>query len=465
MGLMVGMAAIMAAACSRPEEMGVQLTVDMEDRMAAAGSRLYGVGEEPTVRIVAGAASNGGEADSRVAYDEERGRLLWTEGDRMAVASFEEGGRVSEATGVRWRCFSQAEGSTFDPEYMLFAGDALRTAPEAVHQELYAFYPYELLEGLSGDTFLFPAVQRRVAGSFDPTAVVMCSAPLPVDLPEAGTVEASAFRLRHHTGYLKLIFADLPAEAAAETVSAIELSMAGQPAAGRYEIRIDGESGNWEFVPTGEVTDRVTVDFSENPITVGQLAGEACWFVLMPDLYETLTITIRTTSGGTLTMVRNGLPIRSGVVQVPTIHFREGDSYAPAQVMTLDGTVFDFGALYSNKTAVVDGVSWTCERGRAATDTDGSVGIDLATKTGKLYNTIALPGAIVRVEIDFKTELAARYTEVTIGATPDGGTAIKGTAAGVNTFVPQQEDARYLRIAHTGTMQSAVIRSVRIYMQ
>lgn len=441
-GMMVGLAAIMAAACSRPE----------------------GGEQQPTVRIVAGAAANGGEADSRVAYDPERGRLYWSAGDRMAVASCEEGVRVSEETGVRWRCFGQAEGSTFDPEYMLFAGDALRSSTAAVRQELYAFYPYELLEGFAGDTFLFPAVQRRVAGSFDPTAVVMCSEPLPVELPEAGTVEASAFRLRHHTGYLKLTFADLPAEAASETVSAIELSMGGQPAAGRYEIRIDGQQGSWEFVPTGEATDRVTVDFSESPVTVSQLADEACWFALMPDRYETVTITIRTTSGGALTMVRSGLPIRSGVVQVQTIRFREGDTYAPARVMTLDGSALGLGSLYSTKNAVVDGVSWTCERGRAV-NSQGNVYIELATQTGAVYNKTALSGEIVRVEIDFETESGAGYTEVRMGTASGEGTPVTGTTAGVNTFVPQQEDARYLRIENTGTMQTAVIRSIRIYMQ
>ena len=90
---------VCVTACSRPERMA----------------------EAQPVRIVAGAWS--GEAESRVMYDGDRGRVSWTKTDRLAVAACEAGGRVSDG-GVRWRCFLQSEAYPFDPDYLLFEGES-----------------------------------------------------------------------------------------------------------------------------------------------------------------------------------------------------------------------------------------------------------------------------------------------------------------------------------------------------
>ena len=132
---------VCVTACSRPERMA----------------------EAQPVRIVAGAWS--GEAESRVMYDGDRGRVSWTKTDRLAVAACEAGGRVSDG-GVRWRCFLQSEAYPFDPDYLLFEGEALGTPGS--RQALYAFYPYDLLTAPDEDAFRFPAGQQwDVFGSGD----------------------------------------------------------------------------------------------------------------------------------------------------------------------------------------------------------------------------------------------------------------------------------------------------------
>ncbi len=424
---------VCVTACSRPERMA----------------------EAQPVRIVAGAWS--GEAESRVMYDGDRGRVSWTKTDRLAVAACEAGGRVSDG-GVRWRCFLQSEAYPFDPDYLLFEGEALGTPGS--RQALYAFYPYDLLTAPDEDAFRFPAGQQWVAGSFDPAAVVMCSAPVMAELPESGTLHTSAFRFRHHTGYLRLLFEGLPAEAADEQVVAVELAAAGQPVAGVYHLAIDDEAGTWSMTPGAETTDRLTVDFSAARLTVGELTE--CWFAMMPATYETVILTIRTASGGTLTMERGGLPIRSGVVKVQTLRFRDGDRYDPVQVMAVDAGTLTTGTVYGSGSAELDGVTLCYERLRQVPDGE-ETWLDLATRTGTLYNTTPVPGAIQRIEVDFATALGARYTTVTIGATPEGGTSAGGASEGVNTFEAGDAEARYFRIAHTGILQSARIRSIRIW--
>ena len=93
---------------------------------------------------------------------------------------------------------------------------------------------------------------------------------------------------------------------------------------------------------------------------------------------------------------------------------------------------------------------------------DGETCLDLATRTGVLYNVTPVPGVIVRIEVDFATSLGARFTTVTIGETSGGGTAANGTSEGVNMFDGGAGDARYFRIEHTGTVQAAVIRHIRV---
>ena len=435
-GWFAGVAALLGlgTACSRPESMEVR----------------------QLVRIVAGAWADGG---SRVVYDGQAQRLFWSEDDRLAVAACEEGERVSDGT-ARWRCFGQSSDRPFDPEYLLFEGEALRqSATGSVWQELYAFYPYELLADPAEDTFQFPTVQRYVAGSFDPDTVVMCSAPLQAELPESGTVHTSAFRLRHHTGYLRLSFSGLPDEAADERVVAVELATAGQPVAGTYGIAIDGVAGEWAFTPGSGTTDRLTVDFSEAQVTVGELVE--CWFALMPGTYETVVLTIRTASGGSLTMERGGLPIRSGVVKVQELHFRDGDRYEAERTLVLDAAALEADTIYGSGSVEVDGVTVGYDRLRSVVS-DGETCLDLATRTGVLYNVTPVPGVIVRIEVDFATSLGARFTTVTIGETSGGGTAANGTSEGVNMFDGGAGDARYFRIEHTGTVQAAVIRHIRV---
>lgn len=423
-------------------------------------------GEEPElrVRIVSGAYTASG---TRVDYEYNalsgRRRVVWAEGDELQVAAFSDTGRVNSA-GSLWSRFRMVTDGGFDKEYMLFAGDALVTqgAQGASKQRLYAFHPAPALNDTRQDAITFPAVQKYRAGSFDTDAVILVSAPVEVEIPEAGSVETPPFRMRHYTGYLQLFPKNLPAVIADETVAEITVeSSSGAALSGAFRIGIDDHAAAWSLAPSGENSNRLQIDCSEAGVTVGEL-GE-CWFAMLPGVYGEVTFSISTVTGSILTMQRSGLDIRSGVVTSQEINFRSGDVLKKAVVIRLDGSDLGIGeeASYETGSGVKEDVEFNYTRVKYVVSGNEKL-LELSRKGSKLWNVSPLPSRIVRVEVDHTDSFVARFTYVDFGASLSYELSQICSVEGVNCInAPADSDYRYVCIENRSA-DKVGLRSIKI---
>ena len=89
--------------------------------------------------------------------------------------------------------------------------------------------------------------------------------------------------------------------------------------------------------------------------------------------------------------------------------------------------------------------------------------MEFGKRCGMLWNTAALPGRVVSVEVDCTEAYNSRFIEVGMGTS--SGTyeyTRMGTTSEFNSFeAPDGSDYRYVSIENTGTA-AAVVRSIRI---
>ena len=414
------------------------------------------------VRIVSGAYPDGEDTRMAYEYDGEAHRVVWSEGDALRVAAFADGARVADG-GRLWSRFDMVTDGGFDASYMLFAGDAL-VPPDAgpfSQQRLYALYPAGMLAGDADDSLLFPAVQAYSPDAFDTEAVLMVAAPVEAEIPQEGTVHTAPFRFAHYTGYLRLSPKDMPAALSDERVSRIVLeSLEGVPMAGGFTVSIDDAGGGWTLVPGADTESTVTLDCSGSTVTVGELGD--CWFALLPGNYGRVAVTVATESGAAVRMERDGLAMASGVVKVQDIHFGSGDTVS--RTFTMDGGDLGIREYVNGETltGTENGVEFGFLKLKYTVSGSDKY-MEFGKRGGMLWNTAALPGRVVSVEVDCTEAYNSRFIEVGMGTS--SGTyeyTRMGTTSEFNSFeAPDGSDYRYVSIENTGTA-AAVVRSIRI---
>ena len=427
---------------------------------STGGSNKYIV-KTGDIYIVAGAYSG---AATKVEYEYDLSELLhrtvWSEDEEIYVAAYSDGSRVN-ADGTIWSRFSTDVAETeFDKEYMLFSGFALTASdPEIVaEQRLYAIYPADVLCSDADNMVMMSASQHYSPRTFDTQALIMVSAPLGVTLPAEGTVHASAFRFRHHTGYLKLTFSGLPEDLATERISRITLRTAeNMPVSGKFLATIDDQLGDWTFGPAGENSDTIELDFEDSDITVADL--DECWFVMMPGEYGDVTIGIYTDEASKITMKRSGLSIESNVIHARNIRFGKDDLLQRAAEITLTGEDLNIpkslqlggnmvsgakdGVMFSHRRTI-----YTTEKYIQLYSVSSGVG-------GQLGNTTPFPSPLRSVEICYldKDTMLSKFVYAKLGTSAtEYFDATTGTGeAIVLLYPPDGTDCRYFHIENKGS--------------
>lgn len=414
----------------------------------------------PATRIsVTASLSN----STRAEYDDNTRRMYWSAGDALRVAAFSEGERIEESSGRVWSLFDMDMTNGLDREYMTFAGDALLPAgvSDMIDERLYALYPAAMASDTS-HTLRFPAVQRYVADSFDTAAALLLSEPLPVSVLPGGTAQAAGtFRFAHYTGYLSLIPVDMPSEVADERVGTITLQSPGRAVAGDFTVAIDDATAQWTLSET-DCSDSVTLDFSDNDITVGEL-GEFR-FALLPGDYGEITLTINTVEGSSMVMNRSGLRIESGVIAEQDIHFTADDTLLRKAAIEISAGTTDIGSSYSSatKTVKIDDIDFSYVYVRSvSSDTCLEIG---NRSRGEIWNTAPIPGKVVSVTVNCAENHNARYIKVEMGDSSDSyGHSQMGTADRSVTYAaPSDADLRYIRLSNTGSSTNVQVESISV---
>ena len=414
------------------------------------------------IYIVAGAYT-GTSTKVQYEYDETESlhRTIWSEFEELYVAAYSEDQRVN-ADGTLWSRFAtESTEAGYNKDYMLFSGSALTSSDSeiAANQRLFALYPATVLCSDEDDLITVPCSQKYYPETFDPNSVIMVSAPLKVTLPSEGTAHTSAFRFRHHTGYLKLSFNGLPEAAADEYITSVTLSASeGTPVAGNFRAVIDNHLGDWTFEPDSDTFDTISLDFTESETKVSDL--EECWFVMMPGDYDDVTISIHTDKLSEITMHRSGLTIESNVIHAQNITFNDSDQVK--QIFTIMLTGEDLNIPKSlplggkEITGEKDGVTFTHKR-TDYTLIDKEKYIQLESLSsgigGQLWNSSPLPSPLISVEIHYySTELLKSkfvYTKTGTSLT-DYSQEIAGTGDEIVMVYPENSDSRYFHIENKG---------------
>ena len=253
----------------------------------------------------------------------------------------------------------------------------------------------------------------------------------------------------------------MPAALSDERVSRIVLeSLEGVPMAGGFTVSIDDAGGGWTLVPGADTESTVTLDCSGSTVTVGELGD--CWFALLPGNYGRVAVTVATESGAAVRMERDGLAMASGVIKVQDIHFGSGDTVS--RTFTMDGGDLGIRDYVNGETltGTENGVEFGFLKLKYTVSGSDKY-MEFGKRGGMLWNTAALPGRVVSVEVDCTEAYNSRFIEVGMGTS--SGTyeyTRMGTTSEFNSFeAPDGSDYRYVSIENTGTA-AAVVRSIRI---
>lgn len=174
-----------------------------------------------------------------------------------------------------------------------------------------------------------------------------------------------------------------------------------------------------------------------------------------------MAVTVATESGrpyGWSGRTRNG----TGVVKVQDIHFGSGDTVS--RTFTMDGGDLGIRDYVNGETltGTENGVEFGFLKLKYTVSGSDKY-MEFGKRGGMLWNTAALPGRVVSVEVDCTEAYNSRFIEVGMGTS--SGTyeyTRMGTTSEFNSFeAPDGSDYRYVSIENTGTA-AAVVRSIRI---